>query len=487
MARSIDRRTFLRGALGTALALPLLDIMLDDNGTALANGSALPCRYLLTFGAFSLVTDDDPGPDGFVPNTLGAGYDLKPGLVALGAHDVRDEVSVLSGLEVPIVPVGSVPPPGGLNFFHRKSPAWFCGETVHMPSTDKAPLQASYPSSDQLAADVLHQGQTPFRSLHYRVQVKHYYTGEAWPDEGQMSWQDDGNGNVIGVEPHFSPQAAFQALFTQFTPTDPTEAQAKAFELAKRGSILDLIDRRGGNLMKIVGASDRLKIEQHLSHVRDLELLVSSQGGPIDNSACQQLPDPGMDPSIGGDNTSNFQGWNIDEGYSDEHARAQTFTDLMHMALTCDLTRAATLQYSHVASQLNAHPITGIQQKMHSFHHGNGTIADLNKIIDWHIDHFARLIAKLKATPEGNGSLLDNCAIGFMNEGGRGATGGSHSGEDLAFLFAGGAGGLKRGEHVRVAGAAHHPANMLITLMQTVGVNTDQLGEMSGAIGEMLA
>lgn len=489
MASSIGRRTFLRGLGGTALALPLLDIMLDENGEALANGAAVAKRYLVTFGAFSLITDSEEGPDAFIPNALGPGYDIKTALAPVSAHGVADKVSVLSGLDVPKAAPSVMPPPGGINFFHRKSPAWFCGERVFL-STDKVPITATYPSSDQVVADAIDPSETAFHSLVYRGQVKHYYSGtEVWADDGMMSWRDDGTGTVVGIVPQASPKAAFDSLFTMFTPTDPTVAQQKALELAKRGSILDLIDRRGGGLMARLGAADRRRVEQHLTHVRDLEKLVSTVGGPSPTGSCQMLPDPGADPPIGGDDNSAFHGWTVDTGYSDEDTRIRVLTDLMVMAFTCDLTRVGSLMYTMIGSQLNMAPVTGIQRKLHSFHHTGGgttagTIAELNTMISWHVDHFARLVAKLRDTAEGAGTLLDSCAVSMLNEGGRGTGSGSHSSSDLAVLFAGGAGGLRQGEHVRVA--ARHPANALITLMNAAGAPASTLGEISGNVPEML-
>ena len=94
---SLGRRSFLRGAGGAVIALPLLDIMLDDHGEALADGTALPCRYLVSFGGFSLRTDKDGSSDGFIPNAVGPGYDLKPGLAPLasipGYGSVQEDVS----------------------------------------------------------------------------------------------------------------------------------------------------------------------------------------------------------------------------------------------------------------------------------------------------------------------------------------------------------------------------------------------------------
>ncbi len=482
MGRSIKRRSLLRGLAGMALGLPLLDIMLNDNGDALAQGDAIPKRYVLGFGGHSLVTDTE-GPDGFIPDTIGASYDLKDALLPLAANGVENLVSVVSGLEVALTAPGSIPPPGGINWFHRKAPAWFCGQRVHLTTTDKVPLTSQYESSDQIVAAVLDPNkELPFQPLTYRVQVQHYYTVEAWADDAAMSWKDDGTGNVNLVAAQTSPRAAFDSLFTQFTPTDPAAAKIKALELAKRGSILDLIDRRGSKVLKQLGSADKRRVEQHLTHVRELEALVRGTGGEV-SGECQVLSDPGADPPIGGDNPSGFDGWSVNQGYSDEDTRARVFTDLLHMALTCDLTRTATLMYTFIGSALNVNPIAGIPETFHSYHHGMNPVSDLNKMIAWHTDHYARLIAKLRDTPEGAGTLLDSCAVVLMNEGGRAPGNGSHSPKDIAFLVAGGAGGLRQGEHIRAVG--QHPANVLISAMSAVGVQTPTLGEMSGTIPEM--
>ncbi|HZO13662.1 MAG TPA: DUF1552 domain-containing protein [Polyangiaceae bacterium] len=483
--KSMHRRSFLRGLGGVAIALPLLEIMLDDHGEALAGGSPIPKRYVLTFGGFSLITDSE-GPDGFIPDQLGPAYDLKPALMPLGTNGVQDRVSVVSGLSVALVAPGSVPPPGGLNWFHRKAPAWFCGQRVHLTTTDKVPLTSAYSSSDQIVADALDNGESFFHSLVYRAQVQHYHTVEAWADDGAMSWRKTGSGDAQIETPQTSPQAAFASLVTPFAEEDPAAAQAKALELSKRGSILDVVDVRGTALMQKLGAADRQRVDEHLSHVRDLEKLVTSNGISTSGS-CQLVPDPGADPPIGGDNPSGFDGWASNAGYSDEDTRARVFTDLLHMALTCDLTRAATLMYTFIASALNVEPISGVQKTFHSFHHGQSSVSDLNLMIAWHVDHFARLVAKLRDTPEGSGSVLDNCALVMMNEGGRAAGNGSHTPTDLAFLVAGGAGGLKQGEHIRLPLGTYHPAHVLITAMNAVGVPTTQLGEMTGAISELTA
>jgi hypothetical protein len=112
-------------------------------------------------------------------------------------------------------------------------------------------------------------------------------------------------------------------------------------------------------------------------------------------------------------------------------------------------------------------------------------------MVRWHIRKYAELIASLRDTAEGDGSLLDNCAIALLIEGGfrAGTTsvpgGNSHTTENMVCLVSGGAGGLVRGQHIDAAGA--HPVNVLLTLMQAVGVPTGKLGDVSGTLPALFA
>jgi hypothetical protein len=205
--------------------------------------------------------------------------------------------------------------------------------------------------------------------------------------------------------------------------------------------------------------------------------------------------DPGADPPPGGAQGvdaagANTYGTNL--GYSNEEQRARVFCDLIHMAFACDLTRVASLMFTMFQSHMNMYALTGHKCDLHEIGHNGdpaskGTLG-VSKGIAWHMKHFAYLVGKLRDTQEGAGSLIDNAAIVFLHEGGHGldtATGktnSSHSTENMACLIAGRAGGLKPGKHLVAAGK--HPANVLITAMNAVGV-PGSLGEVSGALPEL--
>ena len=293
---------------------------------------------------------------------------------------------------------------------------------------------------------------------------------------------------------------AFDALFNNFTPPNDAAAAARQdFLLRSRKSVLDLV---GGSLQKLT-SNPQLGTRRPAAAVapprRDPRPRAADlrSAPPATTATCQKLPAPGADPALGGNQGVDAAGENTyatNLGYSGEEERAKVFCDLVHMALTCDLTRVVSLQFTMFQSHLNMYPLTGQplrpardRPRRRSRQQGD---AGVSKGIAWHMKHFAYLMAKLRDTPEGGGSLLDNCALVFLHEGGHGldtATGktnSSHSTENMACLIAGRAGGLKGGQHVVATGK--HPANVLITAMNAVGVAGSSLGEVSGNIPALL-
>jgi hypothetical protein len=483
----------LRGAAGAVVGLPLLECMLDGNGEALAGGAALPKRYLLCFGGYSLGADGDPMVD-IVPPATGPGYALGRCLLPLGGHHdaagaaVKERISVVSGLTIPSQQAKNsslpIPPGGRTAIFHFHANPLFTGmRSLPWVDTDITNGVVTGKSSDQMVADAIGAG-TVFPSLAYRVQAL-YYNTQGMPDGHDVMSYGDGGAAIV---PQASPRQAYDALFTGFVPDDPAVAAAKAFELEKRKSVLDLVDRRMNGLMTRVSAADRVRLDKHYQQIRAIEELLAATP-PDQQGACQLLPDPGADPALGGQPSSPTD-YDVNQGYSGEDLRARVFCDLVHMALTCDLTRSATLMFTMLQSFMNIHPITGHAWNHHETHH-QGTTSELEDAIAWHMDHFGYLVAKLRDTSEGAGSLLDSCAVVFMNEGGYGygyedgSTASSHSTDGMLCLVAGGAGGLRQGEHIVAPPANNHLAQLLVSAMNAVGVSAAGLGEVTGNIPEL--
>ncbi|MEQ1502206.1 MAG: DUF1552 domain-containing protein [Myxococcota bacterium] len=479
---AIDRRTVLRGLFGVSVALPTLEIMLHPNGEALAGGDPLPKRFLYGFAGCALGCDGDEVHNLFVPDAIGPGYDLKTGTASLANHgNVKDQVTIVSGLRIPYDTGSGIPAGGWWREFHIEA----LGPLL-------SGVRGQYPqdygvngvTADQVVGAAIGAG-TAFPSLQYQVQAAWYLTESAPYGRDVISYRRDGSGNLIAVPGQISPKAAYDALFTAFVPPDDTEAQAKARELLKRRSVVDLVRDDFQTLIPQVGRADQIRLERHLDEIRELERQLELESPDI-TETCFQYPDPGPDPTVGGaQQAPSGAEFDVNLGWSDETTRAKRFADLVAMAYTCDLTRSVALLYTMAQSHMNVYAYSGQPYDQHELGHSYLGTETFSVVPDWHVDQFGYLVAKLRDTPEGAGTVLDNAAMVLVFEAGHGydpATGDptrTHSTENMAVCTAGGAGGLRQGEHVVATGM--HPVHVVNTAMRAVGVDQD-LGEVVGVV-----
>lgn len=474
--RSLSRRAVLRGVGGAVVGLPLLEIMLESQP---AHAQTPPSRYLVMFAGQSLGADGDPVHNLIVPDATGPGYDLKTATMPLADFDVQEEVTIVSGLDIPVANGGSPPPGGRPDDFHINNMGPLL---TGVRSTDHDKAGAT---SDQIVADAL-GNDTVFRSLVYQVQAAWYLSVSAPYGRDIISVRDDG-GSLIEVPGVVSPKQAYDALFYNFAPPDDAAAAAaQDFAWRQRKSVVDLVKNRADALVQKLGGADRQRIQRHLDEINDLEKQISTLP-PAPGGQCQQFPDPGTDPTLGGNQPDGGYSQNV--GYSGEEERARTFMDLIHMAFTCDLTRVGAVLLTMAQSHLNMFQLTGHTTDLHEIGHngpssvGTQSVAEANA---WHFKHFAYLVDRLRGTPEGNGTVLDSCGLLLLFEGGHGfdsSTGNqnsSHSTQNMALAVAGGAGGLVRGHHIVATGM--HPGNAILTVMNAVGVGGTTFGEVSGTI-----
>lgn len=509
MAFRLDRRTLLRGIGGAAVGLPVLECMLNGNGTAYAQGMPIPRRYVLLFAGQSIGGDGWPKnrsrvngtnrtEDGhfIAPAQTGRGYTPTTPLQDLATANLLGDFSLVSNLRIPFDannPDGAaVPPAGAFRDFHGGGSSPLLSATR---STD-ASYRSNGITSDQVIAQ-LHTGRTQFESLVYRAQPSWYLSGSSYSGRQYISYRSGGNGGRIEAQDR--PQVAVQSLFEGFTPPDGAEAVRFDFNRRARLSVLDLVLGKRDRLLQKVGAADRVRLERHFDEIRALELRAQMIQPPAAGT-CQILPDPGPDPAIGGDNAGSDSGSiGTNTGYSQETERAQLFADLIHMAFTCDLTRAATLQITTFQSHMNVFPTTSalgmpIRADLHETGH-NGDADNRGQLavstnLRWHLLTYVHLLRKLKETAEGSGTLLDNTVAVFMPEGGHGtqlndgATADqTHSVENMVLLIGGRAGGLRPGQHIDAQRA--HPGNALISAMQAAGYTGDTFGEVQGGISAL--
>src|SRR5262245_23607303 len=325
--RTVGRRAFLSGLGGAAVSLPLLEIMLDTN-PALAQ--AAPHRYLVLFGGQSMGCDDDPVHNLFVPDTVGPGYDLKVATQPFADLNVQDEITIVSGLDIPAAMGGAIPAGGRADDFHINN----MGPLITgVRSTDH---DKGGPTSDQIMAEQIGT-ETVHPSVSWQVQAAWYLSVSAPYGRDILSVKSDGGGGLIEIPGTVSPAQAFDTIFYNFQDpnADPAAVAAQQFAWEQRKSVVDLVRRRAERLVEKLGGADRMRIERHLDEIRDLEKRIATiPPGP--GGACQ-LPTAPTDPPLGGNQPDGSYNQNV--GYSGEEERARAFMDLIAMAFTCDLTR----------------------------------------------------------------------------------------------------------------------------------------------------
>jgi hypothetical protein len=502
----LSRRTLLRGLGGIAIGLPALECMLDQNGRAHAQaGGALPLRYAVVFAGQSL------GGDGWerdknmvrgvrsteaghfiVPNATGSAWEMTTPLSPL--KDLRSDFSIVSGLAIPFsrtsVEASAVPPGGAYREFHGGG----AGPLLCGTRSQSSAFSCRSITSDQVVAK-LNAGKTSVPSLVLRAQPVWYLSGSSFAGRQYISYGEGG----MRIEAQPSPRVAFNALFSNFTPTDDAARARFSFEQRAKRSVLDLVTSKRATLLARVGVHDRARLEQHFDELRALEVRVNAMAAQSVGE-CRVLSAPASDAAIGGDNAgSGSDSIATNTGYSDEDARARLMADLIHMAFVCDITRVSTLQITCFQSHMNVHPVTEklglpIRADLHEAGH-NGDANNRGQLpvstcLRWHVSIYAYLLDKLKRSSEGGSSLLDRTVVVFMPEGGHGvqlndATSRfqTHSVEDMVMLVAGRAGGLSPGRHIAATGK--HPAQVLISAMQAAGHAGSALGEVSGNVSAL--
>ena len=246
MTRALDRRTLLRGMLGgtaVSIGLPLLECFLNTSGDALAAGGALPLRFGLFYWGNGVLPDFwNPTGEGDVDS-----FALSPQLKPL--EPVKSKICVVSGTAVKMANV--VP--------HMSGAAGILSGVPLIGTTDVDNTFGG-PSIDQfIAAEI--GGETRFRSLEFGVE----------PREG-LSF----NGPYSKNPPEDSPHALFERVFGAGF-REPGEDALLDPSIALRRSVLDVVMADANRIGKRVSASDRIRLEQHLDGIRELELRLGGQ------------------------------------------------------------------------------------------------------------------------------------------------------------------------------------------------------------------
>lgn len=442
--KHLDRRTLLRGALATGAAvtipLPLLEVMLNGNGTKLANAAtALTPLYMTWFFGNGVL----PGLWKPTKTGTGAAWELSPQLKALAEH--KSYLTVASGLEGKLV-VGGVEHPSGS-----------AGCTTGAPLNGNAVRSESI---DQTVAKVLGTPAGGFRSLELGVTP-------ATPNGPQDSLHTvSHSGPNARNMPEFDPKAVFNRLFMNggVTPTEPDEA-AKMIKVRK--SVLDAVLANGKRLQNRLGAADKLRIERHLATIRDIEARLDAGPSTGSPAACsnQTAPTQGKDAK------------------SEAPPAVNTImSQLATLALACDRTRVVSYMFSLPAAHVYyRHLDTDMNADFHDTicHTDPGTKSNqprVDKGVQYTMRCLAELLTGMKSTEYGAGNLLDATLMYVTSDT---AWGQVHDRTEWPVLFIGKAGG-------RLAGDTHlnfqseHLSRALLTVAQVMGSTTTSYGLDSG-------
>jgi hypothetical protein len=447
MKKRLSRRTVLRSAAvgAGAIALPTLDIMLNDHGTAYAqDGSALPKRFGVYFWGNGVRLSL------WNPSSTGAGYALTEELAPL--EGVKDYVSVVSGMKIKT---------GNERGHHAGTVGILSGS----PMLPQDPMGAGYastftaPSIDQVVAARIGD-QTRFKSLELGIS-RAIVTGE-----GSTLRYLSHNGENSPNAPEYSPRAAFDRLFGMgFTaPGGMTMVDPR---LALRRSVLDAVRQDAADLRARLGTNDRRRLDQHLDSIRALEnQIIAIEEAEPPPSACMAADDPG---DVSSDNLTNV---------------TDAMANLLALSLACDQTRVFSIMFSGSVS-LQVYREIGITTEHHGLSHDEpGNQEKVHQITTFIVDRFATFLERLRDTPEGDGNLLDNCAILASTDC---AEGQPHSIDDYPILVAGKAGGALAhpGIHYR-SSDGENTSKVLLTLLQAMDLDVSEYGNGGGYTNEPL-
>jgi hypothetical protein len=430
-SKGLKRRTFLRGTLGgtaVSVALPFLDVFLNTSGTAMAaTGAPMPRRFGTWFFGCGM------NPSRWTPTSEGMDWAITPELAPVEA--VRDRINILSGYSVLLN--------GEANQVHRTGVMGaMCGGAPKTADTVEGP------SLDILISDAIGT-RTRFRSLEMAATSS---------SRDSISLRD-----VSSVNPA-EPSAL--GLYTRIFGPGFADPNAADFQpdpsVLLRKSSLSVVSEDRKRLERMLGASDRARLDQYFTSLRQLEQqleLQTKQPPPLEACSIPQSPtDAPLDKEI--DNVM---------------ANHALMTDVLALALACDQTRVFNMVFSNRASGLR---MPGSPDTHHTLTHEEPRDPELGYqpkatfFVQKSMEAWSHFVQTIDAIPEGDGSLLDNCLVLALSETSEANT---HSVVGLPFMTAGTAGGkVKTGLHV--SGIGESASRVGLTMQQAMGLNVGQWG-----------
>lgn len=439
--KQILRRTFLRG-FGTAIALPLLDAM------APALAALGPKSKTVRRMAFVYVPNGIHMQE-WTPQAVGAEFEFPRILEPLAAY--RQDLLVLTGL----MQNNGRALGDGPGDHARAAASFLTG--VHPKKTAGADINLGI-SADQVGAQRI-GGDTRFPSLELGCedgrQAGNCDSGYSCAYTNNLSWRS----STTPLPPEINPRMVFERLFAGSDTSETPASRARRLRYHK--SILDFVLEDAEHLKTGLGPTDRRKLDEYLTAVRDIEKRIEAAEASPPEAA------PEIEKPVG-----------VPIDFA-EHVRLMF--DLTAIAFQADLTRIITFMVAREGSGRTYREI-GVSESHHPLTHHRGDaqmVEKVAKINRYHVEQFAHFLGKLKATNDGDGTLLDNSMIVYgsgLSDGNR------HQHNNLPVLLAGrGAGTVRTGRHMSYP--AETPMNNLfLAMLDRMGVYTETLGDSTGKL-----
>ena len=442
----LSRRTVLRG-LGVSLGLPMFESLSPRTATgADAAGVVPPTRMGFIFVPNGVHLSD------WTPRREGFRFDLPYILEPLSS--VQNELLVLSGLTHDKGRANGDGPGD-----HARSASVFL--TGAQPRKTSGSEIRSGVSVDQMAAQAI-GNQTKFASLELGCEEGRNAgicdSGYSCAYSNNISWSSE----TLPVSKEIDPRLAFERLFAGGKPREVDENQRR--RAALNNSILDFIKEDASRLQSKLGTSDVRKLDEYLTGVREIERRIERSESEPKQDIAEEL------------------GYAVPKGIPEDYAEhIRLMSDIMVLAFQTDTTRIATFMFANAGSNRSYRQID-IPEGHHSLsHHGNDPkkLEKISNINRFHVAQLAYLLKRLKAIPEGEGTLLDHSMICYgsgLSDGNR------HNNEDLPVLLAGrGGGSIDPGRHIRFEHETPM-CNLFLSMLDRVGVSAPFIGDSTGRL-----
>ena len=432
--RSIPRRTFLRG-VGAGVALPLVDAMVPALTQAAQTAASPRLRVGFVYIPHGVIMRQ------WTPAAAGSGFEFTPILKPL--EPFRESLVVVSNLTRAEAASN-----------HAVSAA--CWLTGRPPKRTDGPDFRAGVSIDQVIAKQIGQ-QTTFPSLEVATEDFSGLVGACDPGYScaymnTLNWQTE----TTPLPMEINPRVVFERLFGGGGTADQRLARMRTDR-----SLLDFVADDLAHLQRELGSGDRKKLDDYLTNVREIERRIQR----AEQTARTQADVPPV--PVG-----------VPESYV-EHV--SLLFDLLALALQTDQTRVFTFMMAREVSQ-RTYPEIGVTEPHHSIsHHGNrpAAIEGHAKLNAYHLSMVAKFLEKLRATPDGDGSLLDHSLVLY---GSGMSDGNGHTGSPLPHVLIGGASGRMKGNRHIVMPENTPMPNLLLAIAQKSGVEQERFGVSSGVV-----